>query len=166
MWCLSLKAFPQYSHLNGRSPVCTGKWVISVETSGKLLPQNLHITTLLLPLPLPLPPELPALSPKGSPPPPPPPLPPISSEFPPWPPPGELGLGEAERCREASDPEPSRFGPRAAAAASSNSRGDTCPAAASSASPLPSMGLSMPGGHISEAEGEWWSCACDWCSAW
>lgn len=52
MWWRSLKAFPQNSHLNGRSPVCTGRCVISDDTSGKLFPQNLHSTT---------PPALPAL---------------------------------------------------------------------------------------------------------
>lgn len=46
MWCLNLNAFPQNSHLNGLSPVCTGKCAINEETSGKLLPQNLHSTTL------------------------------------------------------------------------------------------------------------------------
>lgn len=45
MWCRSLNAFPQNSHLNGLSPVWTGKWVINEETSGKLFPQNLHSTT-------------------------------------------------------------------------------------------------------------------------
>lgn len=46
MWWRSLNALPQNSHLNGRSPVCTDKCVISDVTSGKLLAQNLHMTTL------------------------------------------------------------------------------------------------------------------------
>lgn len=46
IWWRNLNAFPQNSHLNGLSPVCTGKWAIKDETSGKLLPQNLHRTTL------------------------------------------------------------------------------------------------------------------------
>lgn len=60
MWCRSLKALPQNSHLNGRSPVCTGKCVINEDTSGKLLPQNLHKTTLpwSLLLDAPLPPDV------------------------------------------------------------------------------------------------------------
>lgn len=45
IWCLNLKAFPQNSHLKGLSPVWTGRCVISDDTSGKLLPQNLHSTT-------------------------------------------------------------------------------------------------------------------------
>lgn len=46
IWCRNLNALPQNSHLNGRSPVCTGKCAINDVTSGKLLPQNLHKTTL------------------------------------------------------------------------------------------------------------------------
>lgn len=66
IWCRSLKAFPQNSHLNGLSPVCTGKCVINEETSGKLLPQNLHSTTPPVP-PVPSLAELlvPGLFPKG-----------------------------------------------------------------------------------------------------
>lgn len=45
IWCLNLNAFPQNSHLKGLSPVWTGKCAINVDTSGKLLPQNLHKTT-------------------------------------------------------------------------------------------------------------------------
>lgn len=67
IWCRSLKAFPQNSHLNGLSPVCTGKCVINEDTSGKLLPQNLHSTTPPVPLAPPSPCELlvPGLFPKG-----------------------------------------------------------------------------------------------------
>lgn len=37
-----MNALPQNSHLNGRSPVCTGRWPTSVATSGNVLPQNLQ----------------------------------------------------------------------------------------------------------------------------